>query len=336
MRNNREHRDLEFRASANGKTMTGQITYRSRSRFMGFYEQLNPQCFAGTLDDPKSDVVACWDHIEGQILGRQSNRTLALVDTSSALKFSCTLDEDTVWGSSAIAALARRDIIASSFAMLVTKDEWSELPDGNLLRTIVAADLIHIAPVANPAYLANATGLRKQQLNTALRTASSDQKIKLLELLALRNDPTDSIVGPGRIITSQTPEGKTTVAFGADFCQCDTQDRDRQLTCGTCQASVLYLSKYDEFSCACGENDAPNHVCAQCGLAFDRSNVKEKPILLEQVQETQEIGSKCTTHRCETCGATFGDADQQQDYLGSSQDDARSLHLALLQRRMAE
>jgi len=326
----RKSSSISVRKAGNKRTATGYaiVFAPAISNDLGnFVESIDSHA----VDLSRNAVWCLRAHDETRQIASTLSGSLRLTKDSRGVRFEVDLP-DTQDGNDLAVLIANGDGGQCSFGFIAESDLWSyrgDMPH----RLVTKLQLIEISiGVIQPAYSLTSLALASGARSNALRLDTR----KLLHLLSLRNDPTDSIVGPGRIITSQTPDGKTTVAFGADFCQCDTQNPDRQLTCGTCQASVLYLSKYDEFSCACGENDAPNHVCAQCGLAFDRSKVKEKPTLLEQVQETQEITCKCTSHRCETCGATFSDADQQQDYLGSSQDDARSLHLGLLQRRMAE
>jgi HK97 family phage prohead protease len=146
-----------------GRTLTGKIAYNSRSQYMGFFEEIAPGAFTASLRT--NEVLAYWSHDTSQVLGRQSNSTLRLKDTPSALLFECDLDPNTTWGANAIASLKRGDVTSNSFGFSIDAngDDYSTLPDGNILRTVRSASLWEVSPVSVPAYDSNVASIRSSQ-----------------------------------------------------------------------------------------------------------------------------------------------------------------------------
>jgi uncharacterized protein len=149
-------------ASGDGKTLVGRVAYNSRSEDLGgFTEVIAPGAFTESLKT--NEVFAYWSHDSSQVLARQSNGTLRLQDTATALKFQADLDPATTWGANAIAALKRSDVNSNSFGFSVDGpdgDEWRAQGDGTILRTIHKASLYEVSPVSVPAYGANSASLR--------------------------------------------------------------------------------------------------------------------------------------------------------------------------------
>jgi uncharacterized protein len=159
--NKLQRRNFELRAKGDGKTLYGKIAYNSRSEDLGgFIEVIAPGAFTESLR--VQEVHCYWQHDSSKILGRQSNDTLRLIDSPSALKFECDLDPNTTFGSDCIAALQRGDIVANSFGFGIEPgdSEWSQDQSGLMLRTVRRATLFECSPVSSPAYKANSAGIR--------------------------------------------------------------------------------------------------------------------------------------------------------------------------------
>ncbi len=168
MSNKKEQRNirvanLSLRKAKGKNTIAGKIAYNSRSQELGgFVEIIAPGAFTDSLR--ANEVLAYWSHESDQILGRQSNGTLRLKDTPTALTFECDLDSNTTWGANALAAFKRGDVKSNSFGFSVDNsngngDTWRELSDGTILRTVNKAILWEVSPVGVPAYTANDTSL---------------------------------------------------------------------------------------------------------------------------------------------------------------------------------
>jgi HK97 family phage prohead protease len=131
-----------------------RIPFLSKSEDMGFVEQIDPRAFDASLRDPASDVIALWNHDVAWVLGRQSNRTLAISVKPDALEAEVSLDpQNTMHMTYFAPAIARRDVIGSSFGFQTLRDQWADQPDGSVLRTLLEVRILELGPVTFPAYL---------------------------------------------------------------------------------------------------------------------------------------------------------------------------------------
>jgi HK97 family phage prohead protease len=177
-------------ASGDGKTLVGRVAYNSRSEDLGgFTEVIAPGAFTESLKS--TEVFAYWSHSVDMPLARQSNGTLRLQDTPTALKFQADLDPSTTFGQNAIATLKRGDVTANSFGFAVDNsdgdgDEWQVLPDGSILRTVRKALLFEVSPVSVPAYPSNEASLRNAP--AAIATAIRERLIRDADGIADADD----------------------------------------------------------------------------------------------------------------------------------------------------
>jgi HK97 family phage prohead protease len=172
------HISLRAGANGKGKTLVGKIAYDSESEELGgFYEVMQAGCFTESLRS--TEVLCYWSHNTDLILGRQSNGTLRIKDTPSALTFECDLDDTSPTGQMAIAALKRGDVKGNSFGFAVAGDdgdEWRLQPDGTVLRTVKRALLYEVSPVGVPAYSANDSYLRSASMPDDIRQKLEQHK----------------------------------------------------------------------------------------------------------------------------------------------------------------
>jgi HK97 family phage prohead protease len=334
---NIERRFLSVELRSNKrKKIAGYATKFAPSRTQdlgGFIEQVDRHAFDKHLAT-KPDVRCLFNHSEDNVLGRTTNGSLVLRTDNVGLWYDCD-PAPTQLADDVLALIGRGDITQSSYGFICIRDQWSvDNTTGKPLRTVLEAELFDVSPVTFPANVDATVVVR-----AATRTAPADIRSKLLHLLLLRNDPTDSTAGPGRIVTSQTPDGVTTQGFGADFCQCLPQDR--KLQCSTCDSPVLYLPAFATYTCLCGDGDAPNHMDSNCGQPFSIDKVRERPTTLELLPEVKQAAMSCVNHRCERCSATWTESNDVNAYAGDSSDqqvatDDRSILLSLLQRRATD
>lgn len=124
----------------------------------GFVEQVDPGAFTKSLSD-QLPVVARFNHEDNLLLGTTEGSTLALEVDGTGLRYDVTLP-DTTAGRDVQVLAQRGDLRYSSFAFRTVADDWSFTPDGFPLRTLLAVQLVDVAPVVNPAYRDTTTGLR--------------------------------------------------------------------------------------------------------------------------------------------------------------------------------
>jgi uncharacterized protein len=123
----------------------------------GFIERIAPNAFAGVVED---DVRALFNHDPNLVLGRVRAGTLRVWQDEVGLAYEIDAP-DTQVGRDLLVSMARGDVNQSSFAFYVAEDEWGELADGMLTRTIKRVGRLYdVSPVTYPAYSATVSGVR--------------------------------------------------------------------------------------------------------------------------------------------------------------------------------
>ena len=133
-------------------------------------ERFAAGCFKESLAKGDIDVMSCRDHIRADILGRQSNDTLALIESTDGLHFDVTLNPHDAQAVRIYAQCERRDIKGASCRFRVTEIESHEYRDDETKRyryddTILKATLYEIGPVTDPAYVTTTADVRSRSLD---------------------------------------------------------------------------------------------------------------------------------------------------------------------------
>jgi HK97 family phage prohead protease len=118
-----------------------------------FKEMVAPGAFTRTLASD-TEVVFLFNHDDNLLLGRRSAGTLSVEQDSIGLKFSCTLP-DTSTAKDVYANLKAGNLRECSFGFHVDQpngEQWTKLPDGTTLRTLVSVTLFDCSVVSFPAY----------------------------------------------------------------------------------------------------------------------------------------------------------------------------------------
>lgn len=117
-----------------------------------FTEFVAPGAFKRTLAHRSSDVVALWNHDAALVLGRESNGTLTFRDGKEGLEAVVTLDPENSDHQKFHRMVQRRDVKSASFAFEVVEENWRNLDDGTIERTLEEVKLYDVSPVTFPAY----------------------------------------------------------------------------------------------------------------------------------------------------------------------------------------
>ncbi|MEE2568598.1 HK97 family phage prohead protease [Pseudarthrobacter sp. J64] len=181
-------RPVEFRATDTGPgILTGYAAVFNRfsQNLGGFVEQVDPAAFTKSLSDGVP-VVARFNHEDNLLLGTTDARTLTLEIDGTGLRYEVQLP-DTTAGRDVRVLAERGDLSHSSFAFRTLADDWSFTPEGFPLRTLLAVQLVDVAPVTNPAYRDTTTGLRSLAdhlhlgIDLVKEAAEKDELRKLLD-----------------------------------------------------------------------------------------------------------------------------------------------------------
>jgi HK97 family phage prohead protease len=151
-----------------GKTLRGMAAvYNSDSEDLGgFIERIAPNAFRSSLDSSQ-DVRAFWNHDSRLLLGRRSNGTLRLSDTSEGLAVEIDLP-DTGFANDLATLIARGDCDQMSFGFSLSdrsSEEWAPHETNTRLkrRTILDCTLHEVSVVSIPAYPETSVAIRSMQ-----------------------------------------------------------------------------------------------------------------------------------------------------------------------------
>ena len=178
---------LDLKVRDDGRTIFGYAAkFNKRSQDLGgFYEVLSPGCFTQTLVDGLEKHLL-WDHRTRYVLGSLlSNGTLMLKQDDIGLYFEALTPLHVTYASDARNLIKDKYIKGCSFSFRCYAGgaEWSELPDGTVLRTIKACQLFEASVLGTPAYLDTECDLR-----TAKAEFDSFQKRKQADPWRLAED----------------------------------------------------------------------------------------------------------------------------------------------------
>jgi HK97 family phage prohead protease len=159
VRTTQHHGKFSVRKSVNsgGRTIGGYFSTFSPTRsenMGGWYETIKPGAFAKSLRQ-NDDILCLLDHEHsiGKLLARTSNGSLSLSEDATGLRFSASLiDNETT--STLVSQLEAGLVTQCSIGFYVPEggDDWEQLPDGVVLRTISEAYLIEGSLVTQGAY----------------------------------------------------------------------------------------------------------------------------------------------------------------------------------------
>ena len=157
--------NLELRLSPESRLVEGYaLVFNSESNDLGgFVEVIDRNALEGVLE--KSDVLCLLNHNEDKgVLARwnKGEGSMVLEVDDKGLKYLFEAP-NTALGDELLEGLRRGDIVNSSFAFTVGKDNWEKRSDGTYLRTIQnISQLFDVSPVYHPAY--NATSVNRRGL----------------------------------------------------------------------------------------------------------------------------------------------------------------------------
>ncbi|GAB3475004.1 HK97 family phage prohead protease [Polaromonas eurypsychrophila] len=157
---------LEIRSqgtlTAKGKTLSGYAAvFNSEANLGDFQELIRPGAFAKSLATG-SNVRALYHHQGDALLGTTKGNTLQLREDSHGLAFTLSLP-DTTHGRDLAILVDRGDVSGCSFGFRVAPggDRW-EQRGAQLVRELLAVDLMEVTLTADPAYQDTTVAMRSR------------------------------------------------------------------------------------------------------------------------------------------------------------------------------
>ena len=168
--------------------------YNKKSRDLnGFREIIAPGAFDEVLERQDNDVICCWNHDPGQLIGRTSSGTLRLSSDSEGLRYEVD-PPDTTLAKDLMTMVRRGDIFGSSFAFTCGDEEWEEDEEGPVRVVRSVSGLFDVALVTSPAYMDSAVAVRS--LESWLETKQEQNNKETVFVPSLRYK---KLVGLSRI-----------------------------------------------------------------------------------------------------------------------------------------
>lgn len=161
----------------------------------GFVERVAPTFFNKSRGDGWPGVVARYNHDDNMLLGTSGAGTLRLDVDEVGLRYEVDLPNSR---EDVLELVQRGDVRQSSFAFVVFEDDWATTDQGFPLRTLMAGQLMDVAPVNTPAYEDTSVGLRSlakrfdAPLEEVRKLATENQLVKFFK----RTDDAGKVVEP--------------------------------------------------------------------------------------------------------------------------------------------
>jgi HK97 family phage prohead protease len=178
--------------------------------YSGLVERVQRGAFERAIGE--DDVRALFNHSENQILGRNTAKTLRLLEDKTGLRYEIDLP-DTATGRDVATAVQRGDISGSSFAFRVKREQFTEVEEGATVRDILeVAPLYDVGPVTYPAYKATSAAMRAEDELTELRSRVDAWRADEAGGVAggeLTQAERDSVAVRGRVAELEVSSGKT-------------------------------------------------------------------------------------------------------------------------------
>lgn len=144
---------IETRATEDGNMIIeGYVaTFNSKSKYMGFYEVIDPRAFNATLEDGHN-IFMLYNHDWDKPLADTETNSLTLEVDNVGLRFSLTLDSKISYSQDAYNLVKNNLIKGCSFGFITNEDRWSVNEQNEEVRTLLDVTLLECTLTPVPAY----------------------------------------------------------------------------------------------------------------------------------------------------------------------------------------
>lgn len=179
---------IETRTSENGSMIIeGYIaTFNSKSKYLGFYEIIDPHAFDATLADGHN-IFMLYNHDWDKPLADTETGTLTLTIDNIGLRFSLTLDNSISYSNDAYNLVKKNLIKGCSFGFITNEDTWNFNDNMEDIRTLLKVTLLECTLTPIPAYNETSANCRsfeehKSELENAKKQAEEQRDMELIAI----------------------------------------------------------------------------------------------------------------------------------------------------------
>jgi uncharacterized protein len=158
--------------------------FNTRSRFMGFYEEIREGAFNRTLSDGHN-IFALYAHDKDKVLGSTKSTSLKLNVDTIGLRFSLRINPAVSYANDVYHLVKDGDVGGCSFGFICRDDEWSLLEDGTEIRYLKDVELTECTITPYPAYVDTEATCRSYDEHRAEVEKREADKLKRRKLLLL-------------------------------------------------------------------------------------------------------------------------------------------------------
>ena len=167
---------LETREEGEEFIIEGYINkYNTRSKYMGFYEEVAPGAFDNSLEQ-NNFIPILFNHDSSKILGSTRSGSLKLKSDSIGLRYELRINPKVSYAKDVYELCKNGDINGCSFGFRCIDDKWSKEGDF-LIRTIKEAELREVTIATFPAY--NDTNVSCRSYENFKNQESIKEKLEL-------------------------------------------------------------------------------------------------------------------------------------------------------------
>lgn len=186
--------NVETRALEDGNlAIEGYVaTFNSKSKYMGFYEIIDPRAFNGTLSDGHN-IFMLYNHDWDKPLADTETNTLSLSVDNIGLRFSLTLDKTISYSMDAYNLVRKKLIKGCSFGFITNNETWSTNENFEDIRTLLDVTLLECTLTPIPAYNETSANVRsyKEYKDNKNRELNKEKEQRELDLLKIELDLLD-------------------------------------------------------------------------------------------------------------------------------------------------
>lgn len=144
---------IEIRTLENGSNIIeGYVApFNSKSKYMGFYEVIDPKAFNNTLAD-NHNIFMLYNHDWNKPLGDLETGSLKLEVDNIGLKFTLTIDNSVSYAKDVYNLVKNKLIKGCSFGFYTNDDKWSINNKDEDIRTLLDITLLECTLTIIPAY----------------------------------------------------------------------------------------------------------------------------------------------------------------------------------------
>lgn len=154
----------------------GQETLLGSYGGVDYYEMIKHGALDRSLNE--DDILSCYDHQLGELLGRTSADTFKLTSDNYGVYGETTINEEDRNALDIYARAKRGDLKGASFSFVPTKEQFIQRDNGSVLTVVEEAKVYEMSMVAFPAYDETSVSARSNDVDKFMTEKRIEERRK--------------------------------------------------------------------------------------------------------------------------------------------------------------